>query len=81
MAPRPALRTSRRYRRSMENPKIPQNAGVVGRGLNSLSLDPSPRMRTLRRKIRDRRTVAVAWEQTSRLIQEAMDQVKAQPRR
>lgn len=64
----------------MGNPKTPQSAGVVGRGLESISLNPSLRMRPLRHRIRSSRTVAEAWEQTGKLIQEAMDQVKAQPR-
>jgi hypothetical protein len=64
----------------MGSPKIPRNAGVVGRGLDSLSLDPGPRMQALRRRIRSRRTVAEAWEQTNKVMREAMDLVKAQPR-
>jgi hypothetical protein len=49
----------------------------IGRGLSSLSLDPSPRMRTLQQSVQRTNTVADAWRQVRADIRASMDQVTA----
>jgi hypothetical protein len=49
----------------------------IGRGLSSLTLDPSPRMRTLQQSVQKSNTVAETWRQVGLDIRAAMDQVTA----
>ena len=61
--------------------RVPRGARVVGKGLNSLTLDPSPTMRLLRRRLEHRNTVAEAWDQAGQAIRTSMSQVKARASR
>ena len=60
----------------MDSSKAPRGVTSVGKGLNSLTLDPSLRMRALCRTVDKRNTVEQAWHQVGRVIRDSMGQVR-----
>lgn len=68
------------YPRSVSTPtnlprhRQPSKVRALIKGFDSLTLDPSPRLRALRSEIQDRDVVAEAWMQTGRVIASAMRQ-------
>lgn len=61
----------------MNRPRAPQGMSAVSKGLNSLTLDPSPTMRTLHNQVRSRNTVTEAWAQVGKAIQDSINLVTA----
>lgn len=69
-----------RYPRAMSSTNLPRHRAsrtkALAKGFDSLRLDPSPRLRSLRIEISHRNTVAEAWTQTGQVLAEAMASTK-----